>query len=99
DDEGWYAEMRIPFSQLRYSPANEQTWGMQIDRRIGRLAEHSTWSFTPRTERATVARFGHLHGVSGIRSAGRLELLPFAAARAEYRELPINGDVSFDNPF
>lgn len=99
DSEGWYAEMRIPFSQLRYSQGDVQTWGLQIDRRIGRLGEHSSWSFTPRDERATVARFGHLTGVSGIQSSGRLELLPFAAARAEYRDIPRISGVDFDNPF
>jgi hypothetical protein len=25
--EGWLVEMRIPFSQLRFSPASSQVWG------------------------------------------------------------------------
>jgi hypothetical protein len=97
--EGWFAELKIPFSQLRFSPGNVQVWGMQVDRRIGRKAEHVTWSFTPRLERATVARFGHLEGISGLRTSGRLELLPFVVARAEYRRVPLSGGVEFENPF
>ncbi len=29
DADGWTAEMRIPFSQLRFTAADEQTWGLQ----------------------------------------------------------------------
>jgi pimeloyl-ACP methyl ester carboxylesterase len=32
DAEGWTAEMRIPFSQLRFAPADVQTWGLQLER-------------------------------------------------------------------
>ncbi|MEX2584090.1 MAG: DUF5916 domain-containing protein [Gemmatimonadota bacterium] len=98
-DEGWFVEMRIPFGQLGYAPGDVQHWGLQADRRIGRNAEHASWSFTPVLERATVSRFGHLEGISGIRRAGRLELLPFAAGRAEFREIPQSSDVDFTNPF
>jgi hypothetical protein len=56
DDEGWSVEMRIPFSQLRFSSADMQTWGIQFQRRINRLQESSIFSFTPRGQRAGVAR-------------------------------------------
>ena len=40
DAQGWYAEFRIPFSQLRYSgTAGEQTWGIQVTREIARRSE------------------------------------------------------------
>lgn len=29
DEQGWTAEFRIPFSQLRFSAQNDQTWGFQ----------------------------------------------------------------------
>ena len=46
DSLGWTAEMRIPFSQLRYpSTAEAQTWGLQIWRQENRLNELSQWSF------------------------------------------------------
>jgi len=98
-EEGWFLEMRIPFSQLRFSPTDDQIWGLQVDRRIGRNLEHVTWSHTSRLERATVGRFGHLHGIPEIRQSGRLELLPFVASRAEYLAIPQSGLVDFANPF
>ena len=32
DSGGWTAEMRIPFSQLRFNATDVQTWGLNIDR-------------------------------------------------------------------
>jgi hypothetical protein len=40
DQSGWTAELRIPFSQLRFAPADEQTWGLQLERLIARKQEY-----------------------------------------------------------
>lgn len=34
DDSGWTAELRIPFSQLRFSGSIEQLWGLNINRYV-----------------------------------------------------------------
>ena len=65
-DSGWVVEMRIPFSQLRFSPEEQQVWGVQIERNIHRNQENATFPFTPNLERSGVSRFGHLHGIEGI---------------------------------
>src|SRR6186997_541000 len=39
DSLGWTAEVRIPYSQLRFSRASDQIWGMQIWRETNRRAE------------------------------------------------------------
>jgi hypothetical protein len=36
-ERGWRAEFRIPFSQLRYHPAEDATFGFAVVRQIGRL--------------------------------------------------------------
>ena len=43
DDKGWTAEVKIPFSQLRYGNEPEKIWGFQVMRRIFRKEERSTW--------------------------------------------------------
>jgi hypothetical protein len=48
DHEGWYAEFRIPFSTLRYGPGEQQTWGLNMARYIGRKNEQVFWSPVPR---------------------------------------------------
>jgi len=47
DDEGWYAEFRIPFSTLRYG-SDTDAWGFNVSRRIRRLNEEGFWSAVPR---------------------------------------------------
>lgn len=48
DSAGWYAEMRIPFSTLRYEKGGAQTWGLNIERRIRRNNELSVLAPLPR---------------------------------------------------
>jgi hypothetical protein len=97
--DGWSLEMRIPFSQLRFSREEHQVWGLQIERMIRRNQESAVFSFTSKLERGGVPRFGHLEGISGIRPGRRLELLPYVGARAEYRQIPGRAGVDFANPF
>ncbi len=98
-DEGWFVEMRIPFSQLRYRANEVQHWGFQAERRLRRIGEDVAWAFTPRSEPGGVARYGHLDGIEGIGQGKRLELLPFVTGRAEYLQIPLSKSAGFLNPF
>ncbi len=83
DSLGWTAEMRIPFSQLRYpNTTEEQTWGLQIWRQENRLNELSQWSFWGVTESGGPPRFGHLQGLVIRRAPGRAEVLPYVVGRS-----------------
>ena len=83
-EAGWFAELRIPFSQLRFSGEDAQTWGLQVERQIARNQEFAVWSFTPRDQPGGIPRFGHLEGLVGLRTGKRLEVLPYVVSRAEY---------------
>src|SRR5437762_3646663 len=82
-DSGWTAEMRIPFSQLRFTGKTDLVWGLQIERQIARNQEFANWAFTPRDQPGGVPRFGHLVGLSGLASGKRLEVMPYVVARSE----------------
>ena len=84
-DSGWVAELRIPFGQLRFSRAEVQTWGLQIERRIARNQEQALFAFTPKDEPAGVALYGHLEGLSGIQAPRPLELLPYSSGSVYLR--------------
>ncbi len=102
DEEGWTAELRIPFSQLRFNPTDEQVWGIQLERTIARLREFSQYSFTPRTQPGGIPRYGHLEGLSSLRTGKRLEVLPYTVARAEYADRsgnPFRTDEEYDGDF
>ena len=96
---GWTVEMRIPFSQLRFSPDERQVWGIQLERNINRNQENATFPFTPLLERAGVSRYAHLDGLVDIEPGRRLELLPYVAARSEYLQLESPSGVDFANPY
>ena len=97
--EGWLVEMRIPFSQLRFSPDADQLWGVQVERMINRNQEQAVFSFTPELERGGVPRYGHLSGISSINSGRRLEVLPYVGMSAEYVQQSSSSLVDFSNPF
>lgn len=83
DSLGWTAEIRIPFSQLRYpTTQTEQTWGLQLWRQDNRLNELSQWSFWHLNESGGPPRFGHLTGVVIHRAPGRAEVLPYVVGRS-----------------
>ncbi|MBN2381338.1 carbohydrate binding family 9 domain-containing protein [bacterium] len=83
DELGWTAEFRIPLSQLRFSSAREQVWGIQCTRRIFRYEERSNWQNIPREETGWVSLFGELHGITGLEPKRQIELLPYGVAQYE----------------
>ncbi|GMV06532.1 MAG: hypothetical protein AMXMBFR53_28080 [Gemmatimonadota bacterium] len=84
DSLGWVAEMKIPFSQLRFSRDAEQTWGVNFTREIFRKSETARWMWTRNTEQGYASLFGHLEGLQGIPQPRRLELLPYSFASADF---------------
>ena len=94
DDSGWVAEMRIPFSQLRFNERSPQVWGLNIERRVPARNEQAFWALVPRTDTKWSSLFGDLHGIDGIRPRRRLELLPYVAGASR-----VIGDRDRGDPF
>lgn len=83
DDKGWNAEMKIPFSQLRFGKKEAHIWGMQVTRHIFRLEERSLWQFIPKGSPGIVHLFGELEGIQNIKPKKQIELMPYGVARTE----------------
>ncbi len=98
-DGGWTAEIRIPFSQLRFRNTGDQVWGIQITRDIARNREKQLFSFTPKDQAGGIARYGHLVGIKELNDSKGLELLPYVQSRAELVEIDRDEDADFDNPY
>ncbi|MEO7043547.1 MAG: DUF5916 domain-containing protein [Gemmatimonadaceae bacterium] len=77
DSLGWTAEMRIPFSQLRFSRDSLQTWGMEIWRYADRLNEEDMWAFWKSSESGGPAYYGQLTGLKIGSQPRQFELLPY----------------------
>ena len=84
DSLGWVAEMRIPFSQLRFSPEDSQVWGIQFRRDIMSAGEAVDWAWTPGEQPGFTSKFGHVMGLDNLRRPSRLEILPHVVTRAAY---------------
>jgi hypothetical protein len=80
-DSAWYAEMRVPFTQLRFANNEEQIWGMHIWRWINRLSEESQWKLIPVDAPAMVYIFGELRGIKDIPYKRNFEVLPYAKTK------------------
>jgi hypothetical protein len=102
-EQGWSAEMAIPFRTLNFHPERVNPWGLQIWRGIRRNAEDVFWSPVPRNEDLwRISRAGELHGLHGIKQGSRGTLKPYALGRRS--ELPTlgdpdaseSGDIGFD---
>jgi len=83
DAEGWTAEVKIPFSQLRYGAQTEPVWGIQVQRRIFRKEERSTWQHIPQNAGGWVSEFGELHGLRNLPNNRQVELAPYIVAKTD----------------
>jgi len=91
DDTGWTAEMRIPFSQLRFKKQRKYVWGVDFKRDISRRNEQTYLVFTPKNSSGFVSRFPELTGIENIQPSRHVEVLPYVRAKAVYTH-PDKGD-------
>lgn len=83
DEEGWTAEMKIPFSQLKFGKAKEQVWGIQVDRQYFRGAERYAWQRIKQDTPGFVSEFGLLDGLIDLVPQKQLEIQPYTVAKLE----------------
>jgi hypothetical protein len=93
DRHGWTAEMRIPFSQLRFKKSDDYTWGVALYRKIQRRKEEDLSFITPRNESGMVSRFIDLVGIKDIDARRKAEIMPYLRGKGEYL------DVEPQDPF
>lgn len=76
-DSSWTAELRIPFSQLRYNQENpDGTWGLHVRRIIRKNNEVQNWSLIPIKNNGHVFSFGEMHGMTDLPKPRGVEFLP-----------------------
>lgn len=86
DDQGWTAEMRIPYSQLRFASqaSGNMTWGVNFRRVIQRNNEEVFLVYQPKKESGFVSRFPELTGFEGVKAGSAIEFLPYVTGKAEW---------------
>jgi hypothetical protein len=83
--QGWNAEFRIPFSQMRFpSQSGIQTvWGLNIRRDVFARGEQDWWVAKPRGAQGVVSRFGHLVFDDRLTPPRRLEFTPYVLGQLQ----------------
>ena len=88
DATGWYAEMRIPLSQMRVRNGQQDFWGLQIGRRIARTQEGLWWSPNTSSSGATVENFGNLIFDDTLDIGRAIELVPYVSVGGRFERIP-----------
>lgn len=88
--DGWSAELRLPWTQLRYPAGSAAPWGVNFNRYIPDRNEDIFWIAVPRERTAWSSYMGELRGLSGLPRRAGVELFPYAAAALD---LPADGDA------
>lgn len=83
--EGWFAEIAIPFSTLKFkSNVERQLWGINFERNIRRKREQLLWQGWSRdSELEQVNKAGTLAGLDKIQDKDFVEIKPYAISGIE----------------
>ena len=101
DSAGWVAEFRIPFSQIRYAPGDEHTFGLIVVRDVARTGERISWPLIKRSVQGYVSQAGSLGGIGRLPTPRRLELLPYTVLKNDTRDFGparAGGLARYDHP-
>jgi hypothetical protein len=79
-DEGWVAEIEIPYSALRFPQIAQQIWGLNFARSIRRIRETSHWNFVNKEINGVLNQAGVLAGIENIEPPLRLSFEPYLSS-------------------
>lgn len=83
-EEGWVAEIKIPYSALRFAKSATQLWGINFWREVRRIRETSSWNFVTKEFGSTIAHMGELAGIRDVEPPLRLSLVPYVSGYLEH---------------
>lgn len=83
EDNFWSAEIKIPYSAIRFSNEKKQNWKINIIRRDASIGERSSWHPIDPQAPVFLAQMGNITGVENIKSPLRLSLSPYISAYAQ----------------
>jgi hypothetical protein len=93
NEDGWVAEMKIPFSQVRFEKNSGDVWGLNFARILFRKNETTFWQHIPKDAPGFIHLMGELTGLEEIKPRKIFDITPYTVAKAEtFKAEP-------DNPF
>ena len=80
NDKGWFAELKIPYSALRFPKTKIQNWNINFARQISRFREESTWQPVNPDLENYLLESGKVKGIENITPPLRLAFIPFLSS-------------------
>lgn len=84
NENGWYIEMKIPYSALRFPKKDVQEWGIQLYREITHLNQNYVWNYVDKSVGQISQYNGILKGIKNIDPPVRLSLYPYTSSALDY---------------
>ncbi|MBO6606698.1 DUF5916 domain-containing protein [Psychroserpens sp.] len=76
-DDGWVAEMMIPYRELRFPDKEVQQWDVQFEREYRKDRKRLCWNFVDNSRGSFLQQTGILRGIKDIDPPVRLNFFPF----------------------
>ena len=84
NDEGWFAEVKIPYSALRFPKSEIQNWNINFGRQISRFREEVTWMPVNPDLENYLLESGSVKGIKDVSPPLRLALIPFVSSYTSF---------------
>lgn len=82
NDDGWVAEVFIPYFILRFPNKPVQEWGLNMEREVFRIRTRYSWNHIDNQKGAFSLYDGEIHGINNIKTPTRLSFQPYVSAYA-----------------
>jgi len=90
NDLGWFAEVKIPYSALRFPKSEIQNWNINFGRQISRFREEVTWMPVNPDLENYLLESGNVKGIKDVSPPLRLALIPFISSYTSFsRDLEV----------
>jgi hypothetical protein len=95
---GYEVEVRIPFKSLRFQPAREQSWGINVTRLVQHSGAEDSWAPAKRASASFLAQSGRLVGLTDLRRGLVLEFNPSLTSKTTGAPTSAGWDYSGGRP-
>lgn len=98
NDEGWFIEMKIPFSTLKFKKEEVQTWAINFERNIRRKKEQVLWQGWSRIyDLEKISQAGKLVGIENIKQRTKVELMPYLLGGVEHNDKGWEDEIGWNH--
>ena len=84
NNQGWFAEFKIPYSALRFPKSEVQNWNINFGRQISRFREEVTWKPVNPDLENYLLESGIVKGIKDVSPPLRLALIPFVSSYSSF---------------